>query len=260
MAGGLTIFAGHQTEVIRWLVGAKPIADQPLRARFDRLAAAAGLPSPHFELIDLTGGSFANALALASLERGAVVFTSPLLERLDPDETDAICAHELAHLEYHNTRRLRRQRRICRSLVVGGAVLTPVVKLLVPSVLWLACTAWPLVVLIAIAVLVHDRQKHETASDLRACALTGNPRTLKVPCIDGSSCAIHTGNPYTFMFAAPLCQVDSCQNSTALPISSPPSRRSIAKTNRKATPPHLNSAKDFRRPTVRVTTSTTSSN
>ena len=178
MAGGLTIFAGRQTEVIRWLVGAKPIADQPLRARFDRLAATAGLPSPHFELIDLKGGSFANAFALASLERGAVVFTSPLLERLDPDETDAICAHELAHLEYHNTRRLRRQRLICRSLVVGGAVLTPVVKLLVPSVLWLACTAWPLVVLIAIAVLVHDRQKHETASDLRACALTGNPEAL----------------------------------------------------------------------------------
>ena len=178
MAGGLTIFAGRQTEVIRWLVGAKPIADQPLRARFERLAATAGLPSPHFEFIDLKGGSSANAFALASLERGAVVFTSPLLERLDPDETDAICAHELAHLEYHNPRRLRRQRLICRSLVVGGAVLTPVVKLLVPSVLWLACTAWPLVVLIAIAVLVHDRQKHETASDLRACALTGHPEAL----------------------------------------------------------------------------------
>ncbi len=103
---------------------------------------------------------------------------SPLLERLDPDETDAICAHELAHLEYHNPRRLRRQRLVCRSLVVAGALLTPLQLLLVPSLAWLTCSVWPLVVLISIAVLVHDRQKHETASDLRAIALTGNPEAL----------------------------------------------------------------------------------
>ena len=32
--------------------------------------------------------------------------------------------------------------------------------------------------LIALLILVHDRQKHETASDLRAVALTGNPEAL----------------------------------------------------------------------------------
>jgi heat shock protein HtpX len=178
MGIGLTFFATSQAEVMRWLIGARPITDQGIRTRFDRLVAIAGFRAPHFEVIDLKGGSFANAFALAALGTGAVVFTSPLLERLDPDEADAICAHELAHLEYHNPRRLRRQRLICRSLVAAGALLTPLQLLLVPSLAWLTCSAWPLVVLTSIAVLVHDRQKHETASDLRAIALTGNPEAL----------------------------------------------------------------------------------
>jgi Zn-dependent protease with chaperone function len=43
---------------------------------------------------------------------------------------------------------------------------------------WLACAIWPIVVLIAVAAMVRDRQKHETASDLRAVALTGNAEAL----------------------------------------------------------------------------------
>ena len=100
MGAGLMLLAERQTEMIRWVIGARPIVDEATRARFDRLvAAAADLRAPHFEFIDLTGGSFANAFAVPSLSRSAVVFTGTLLQRFDADETDAICAHELAHLD-----------------------------------------------------------------------------------------------------------------------------------------------------------------
>jgi hypothetical protein len=147
-------------------------------ARFDRLAAAANLVAPRFEFVDLKGGSIANAFALPSLGRSAVVFTGPLLRRLEADETDAICAHELAHLEYYNPRRLRQRRLVSRLLIVGAAALTPLLQQHIPSIAWLACVVWPCVVLVTIAILVRDRQTHETASDLRAVALTGNPEAL----------------------------------------------------------------------------------
>ncbi len=178
MAAGLMFLAECPTEMIRWVIGARPIRDEAIRARFDRLVAAAGLAAPHFEFIDLKGGIFANAFAVPSLGRSAVVFTEPLLHRLDADETEAICAHELAHLEYFNPTRLRRQRLVSRSLVAVGALLAPLLQQLSPSFASLACVIWPCVVLITLLILVHDRQKHETASDLRAVALTGNPEAL----------------------------------------------------------------------------------
>lgn len=178
VGAGLVPLASAQTAIIRWLIGARPIADPAMRARFERLAAAAGLPAPHFEVVDLRGGSIANAFALASLTRSAVVFSQPLLDRLDADEVDAICAHELAHLEHYNTRRLRQLRMVSRLLIAGGTILTPLMLQLIPSAAFVACLLWPVVVLVTIALMAQGRQKHETASDLRAVALTGNPEAL----------------------------------------------------------------------------------
>ena len=74
---GLTLLASRQTELARWLLGATPVSEA-LRARFDRLLAGSALAAPHFELVDLKGGAVANAVALPSLVRSAVVFTGPL--------------------------------------------------------------------------------------------------------------------------------------------------------------------------------------
>jgi Zn-dependent protease with chaperone function len=178
LGAGLMVLASRQTEVIRWLIGARPIENEAVAARFHRLVTACGVAAPHFEVVDLEGGSIANAFALPSLGRSAVVFTGPLLLRLDADEVDGICAHELAHLEYYNPRRMRHRRLVSRSLVVGGSLLTPLLQYFIPSFVSLACVVWPAVVLVAIASLVKDRQKHETASDLRAVALTGNAEAL----------------------------------------------------------------------------------
>jgi len=178
IGAGLTILASRQTELARWLLGVSPIEEPAMRARFQQLAASSGIASPHFELVDLKGGRMANAFALPSLSRSAVVFTEPLLRELEPEEADAICAHELAHLEYYSPRRLRRRRLVCRSLIVAGALLSPLLQRVAPAMGWFACAAWPVVILVVIARLAQDRQKHETASDLRAVALTGNPEAL----------------------------------------------------------------------------------
>lgn len=178
LGAGLLLLATRQIDVIRWLMGARPVADEAIRSRFDRLVTAAGLAAPHFEYVDLRGGSMANAIALSSLRGSAVVVTGPLLQRLDADETDAICAHELAHIEFYNPRRLRRIRLITLTLILGGALLAPLAQALVPGIAWLACIAWPSVVFIALLLMAHNRQQHETASDLRAIALTGNPEAL----------------------------------------------------------------------------------
>ena len=178
MGVALLLLASWQAEWIRWLMRARPIADEAVRSRFDRLVSAAGLAAPHFRYVDLRGGCVANAIAVSSLRRSAVIVTGPLLERLDTDETDAICAHELAHLEHHNPRRLRRVRLMSRALITGGALLTPLVHMVAPSIAGLACIAWPAVALFTIAVLVRDRQQQETASDVRAIAITGNPEAL----------------------------------------------------------------------------------
>src|SRR5262249_3712232 len=63
----LMLYAARQAEVIRWLIRARPITDEAIRARFDRLVAACGIAAPRFEVIDLQGGRLANGFALPSL-------------------------------------------------------------------------------------------------------------------------------------------------------------------------------------------------
>jgi len=60
-----------------------------------------------------------NAFALASVLTPGVAFTGALAKALDPDEQAAVFAHEVAHLEYFNRRRL-----------VGGSAVLSVLILL----------------------------------------------------------------------------------------------------------------------------------
>lgn len=164
--------------IFRWLVGARPICDATLVPRFDAMVVRCGIPAPRFEQVDLNGGVIANALALPSLDRSSVLFSQTLLDRLGTDEIVAVCAHELAHLEHFNTARLRRMSRNNVALIVAGAALAPLSRLaglsssVIPFLLW--CVA----VIAVMAARARDRQKNETASDLRALELCGNPQAL----------------------------------------------------------------------------------
>jgi Zn-dependent protease with chaperone function len=177
---GVILIAWNErlAEVLRSLLRVRSVADATLLPRFQALAVKAGVPMPRFEYVDLRGGFVANAVAVPSLRRASVVFTDALLARLEPDEAVAICAHEIAHLEHYNRRRLLQMAWVNRALIAGSAFLVPSASGLggpaSDLMLWLT----PVAILANAIWRAKDRQRNETVSDQRAVALTGNPEAL----------------------------------------------------------------------------------
>jgi Zn-dependent protease with chaperone function len=161
----------------RFVMRARPIVAGDLLARFHALADRCGLPPVWFGQVTLGGGVFANAVALPSIRRPAVVFSSCLLEQLTDDEAIGICAHEIAHLEYFKPR-LRRMSAATSGLVAIGCFLMPVLQLTMPLVVSYWYLIWVPVLVVAMALRARQRQQNETASDLRALELTGNADAL----------------------------------------------------------------------------------
>jgi heat shock protein HtpX len=125
-----------------------------------------------------TGGVIANAIALPSLGGSSVLFSETLLESLSPSETTAIFAHEVAHLEYYDRRRLRRLMAGTVALVAGAVASAPLIGRLAPGREWMAMTVWPVAVVVAMALRARHSQQNETASDRRAIELCGDPEAL----------------------------------------------------------------------------------
>jgi Zn-dependent protease with chaperone function len=177
--GAVLIAANHAYGLVfRKLLGARPVEDPPVMTRFHQMVAACALRHVALEQVDVRGGTFMNAVALPSMRGPAVVVTSTLLEELDLEETVAVLGHELAHLEHYTPRRLQRLNTVTYSLVVAGALLTPVARTLLPHALWALMSLWQLVLFTFMVLRAKDRQANETASDLRAVALCGNPDAL----------------------------------------------------------------------------------
>jgi Zn-dependent protease with chaperone function len=175
----LLVWNSRSARVLRFMLRTRPLADAALLSRFDRMVAASGMPSPRFDYVDLGGGMVANALAVPSLQSPGVIFTDALLARLDTDEIVAICAHELAHLEHYNRARLGRLHAAIASLVVIGAAVAPMSRWFFPNDRTVFCAAlWPVVLLLFLMWRARDRQRNETASDLRAVALSGDADAL----------------------------------------------------------------------------------
>ena len=174
----LFVWNDRSADVLRWLVRAEPLREVALRARFEAIAAASQAAPPRFELVDLRGGAIANAWALGSLRGSSVVYTDTLLRLLDEDEAVAITAHEVAHLEYYDARRLRWLWRITTALI-AAALCASMLRRIVPDVSRLMLAAfWFMGLVMTLAWIARDRQKNETASDLRAVELCGNPDAL----------------------------------------------------------------------------------
>jgi hypothetical protein len=163
---------------MRLALRSEPIADPALLARFTALADRCRALRPLFEHVNLRGGAIANAVALASMRRPAVVFSDTLLARLDHDEAAAICAHELAHLEYYDPLRLRRIGAVNVLLIVTGAALAPAARLAGLSSTVIPLVPWLALFMTVLILRARDRQRNETASDLRAVELTGDAETL----------------------------------------------------------------------------------
>ena len=178
MALVLVWWNARYSDTVRFLLRSRPIENPSLLERFTRLANSCSLPTPRFEQVTLGGGVIANAIALPDLRGSAVVFTDALLSRLDESESAAICAHELAHLEYYSPAMVRRLNAGTHGLIALGVLLAMVPRLtgltstLAIAVVWvfgfLALSIWR----------ARDRQRQETVCDQRAVALCGDAETV----------------------------------------------------------------------------------
>ena len=163
--------------LIRFVLRARPVTSPALVGRFRRIIEQTTVVPPRIEYVDMRGGVLVNALALPGAKQSTVLFTSSLLERLDEEEVEAIFAHEVAHLEHYHPAYLRRLRWMGWGLIIATVTIRPLVETLAPSFEEFL-VAWPMVVLGYMAVVSNKRQQHETDSDLRSAALTGNPEVM----------------------------------------------------------------------------------
>ncbi|MGE5814745.1 MAG: M48 family metalloprotease, partial [Acidobacteriota bacterium] len=164
-------------DVARWLLRTAPVQDAPTLDRFNTMAQAAAVSAPRFEVVSLRGGVLANALALPSTRVPSVLFTDTLLAELSGAETAAICAHELAHLEYYSTRRVRLMHLVTSAEILSGAAIVPIAHTLGMSALGLSAL-WYITLFGLGSWRARHRQRNETASDVRAVALCGDPEAL----------------------------------------------------------------------------------
>jgi len=161
-----------------WTHAGEPLASAELTPRFEAIVRRAGTIVPSVYRVGPQGSRFVNAVALPSVRRPSVALGNALLELLDPDETAAIFAHEIAHFDHLTPRHVRRAQLMNRGLIVAGVVLPLLAALAhvrwAPWIGWV----WPIVVLVAVGRRAAKSQQHETESDLRAAALCGDPEAL----------------------------------------------------------------------------------
>jgi len=85
-----------------------PLADGPLRARIEALLGRCGFATKGVFVIDgSTRSSHGNAYFTGFGRAKRIVFFDTLVERISPDETEAVLAHELGHYKLrHIAKRL----------------------------------------------------------------------------------------------------------------------------------------------------------
>jgi heat shock protein HtpX len=180
----VTLCAWHQRfpQVLLRTIRATPLDPGAIAREFadgvDRVVHSSSAPRPTLWRAGPPGGVVANALALPSFRGPAVLFSQTLLESLSPSEATAIFAHEVAHLEHYDQRRLRRVTTVTLVLVAAAAASAPIAAWVAPGKTWVAVTMWPVAVVAAMALRARHSQQHETASDRRAIELCGDPEAL----------------------------------------------------------------------------------
>ncbi len=174
----LTLVWHHlNARILPRIVRAAPLHVPGPGAELEMVLRQARCPTPRLFRADARDGHWVNAFALPSLQRPAVLFTGGLIEALTPAETRAILAHEVAHLEYFNRRRM-----LIRALIVAVLAAVPLVAVITfggeSGVVGVMAWVWPLVVLITLVALAARNQALEHESDLRALELVGDPEPL----------------------------------------------------------------------------------
>ncbi len=89
--------------LLRLVWGGTPLPPGPLRDRLLALCDRAGIRVRDLLVWETFGGRFANSLVTGALPRlRYVFFTRPLLDGLQPEELEAVLAHELGHARHRH--------------------------------------------------------------------------------------------------------------------------------------------------------------
>jgi len=178
LAAALFAWEAWYPRIWLWTHAGERLTSPELTPRFDEVVRRAGTIVPHVYRVGPQGSRFVNAVALPSVKRPSVAMGNALLDLLEPDETVAIFAHEVAHFDHFNARHVRRAQLLNRALILIGVTLPLIVSF--AQVAWARWIGWlwPVIVLVAVGRRAAKSQQHETESDLRAAALCGDPEAL----------------------------------------------------------------------------------
>jgi len=168
-----SVFGGW---ILLMLLGATPLEDKDLLARFDAVLAKARSRRPTVYRTGPEGGKFVNGFAIPTPWAPAVLLSDDLLANLTPAEATAIFAHEVAHLEEFTLRRWLPRVLLPPALLV--ALMVPFAWHSADSMMGLLPVLWPLVCVLALLVSLARRRSDETASDLRAVDLTDDAESV----------------------------------------------------------------------------------
>ena len=157
---------------------ASPLDRADLAPRLAAILDRATCPPPTVHRFGAPGGHIMNALALPHRGRPAVAFGDAVLERLEPREIAAVFAHEVAHLEHFDAARLRRMGAVTLVLIALATALTALLVVLAPGYATWLTLGIMITIVGMLGVLASRSQANETASDLRAVELTGDPDAL----------------------------------------------------------------------------------
>lgn len=181
-AGALLLLLGAWAILSRRLtlalLGARPLARPDLDAPLRAVLSKARVVAPQLFQVAPAGSRWANAFALPGTRDAAVAFSRGLLEAFAADEIQAVFAHEVAHLEHYDARRLRRRGTLQAALILGGCLLVPALAGRLAGDGWLLLWAWPLGILFGLLGFVARRRAHEADSDRRAVELLGDAEPL----------------------------------------------------------------------------------
>jgi Zn-dependent protease with chaperone function len=173
------VFAWGRAQALAfpWILRARPLRRPELAARFDGILARARCRRPRVYEAAARGGRWLNGIAVPSLLRPSIVMTTDLLDELTPQESTAIFAHEIGHLEQFNRKRL----------LAREAVGTLACVALVGMIAWLKpgsegfgiiTWVWPLMMVLILLRTLSGSQGREHDSDLRAVELIGDPEVV----------------------------------------------------------------------------------
>jgi heat shock protein HtpX len=163
--------------------GRAPQAGEAARvqAAVERLCSLADLPAPRVEVME---ADVPNAFTVGRLAGpSTLVVTTGLLTRLEPEEVDAVVAHELAHLANHDAAVMvivSLPARALRAVAMGFVLVTrrnPVAWIVLLYFIPFVIGAWCAAALTTLLLMTFSRYR-ELVADRGAALLTGSPETL----------------------------------------------------------------------------------